>query len=244
MKSLYRTALIIASVLVTYLYATAPPARNFAEPESAKILFFHAPEAMLCTVFFLWGAIMAGRYLRTRDIAFDIRSLASIEMGTLLCLLATATGMVFAYEQWGVAWDWDFRQVSIFIQLLIYAAYFALRAGFSSRERAAANAGAYSIFAFLTVPFLIWVLPRLPQFATKHAGANQAVTGGGLDSTYRAIFYSCAVVIGLVALYCYKLRVREAEAFAHSEKFDVIQDSSFDSTSAGVVRPVRLRDTD
>ncbi|MBA3726445.1 MAG: hypothetical protein H0W86_08330, partial [Armatimonadetes bacterium] len=145
---------------------------------------------------------------------------------------------------WSVAWDWDFRQVSIFIQLLIYAAYFALRAGFSSRERAAANAGAYSIFAFLTVPFLIWVLPRLPQFAQKHGGANQAVSGGGLDSTYTAIFYSCAVVIGLVALYCYKLRVREAEAFAHSEKFDAIQDSSIDSAPAGVVRPVRLRDTD
>jgi len=243
-RSFYRIALVIASIFVTYLYAAAPPARNFAQPDSAKILFFHAPEAMLCTLFFLWGAIMAGRYLRTRDLAFDIRCLASIEIGTLLCLLATATGMVFAYEQWGVAWDWDPRQLTIFIQLLIYAAYFALRAGFSSKERAAANAGAYSIFAFLTVPFLIWVLPRLPQFATKHAGANQAVTGGGLDSTYRAIFYSCAVVIGLVALYCYKLRVREAEASAHSENLDAIQVSSFDSAPASVVRPVRLRDTD
>ncbi|MBA3726680.1 MAG: hypothetical protein H0W86_09565, partial [Armatimonadetes bacterium] len=102
MKFFYRISLVIASIFVTYLYATAPPARNFPQPDSAKILFFHAPEAMLCTLFFLWGAIMAGRYLRTRDMAFDIRSLASIEMGMLLCLLATTTGMVFAYEQWSV----------------------------------------------------------------------------------------------------------------------------------------------
>ena len=92
------------------------------------------------------------------------------------------------------------------------------------------------------VPFLLFVLPRLPQLQTKHAGANNAVVGGGLDPTYRAIFYSCAVVIGLVAVWCYKLRVRQAELAILKE--EQAHESSDSATNSGVVRPVRLRDVD
>ena len=240
-----RLIIFLCAIAATILYATVPPAKGFAEPGSARILLFHVPEAMMCTLYFLWGAIMAFRYLMSAqkgraEIAFDNRSLAAIEMGTILCLLATTTGMVFAYEQWGVAWDWDPRQVTIFIQLLIYAAYFALRTAFSARERGRAAAAAYAVFAFLTVPLLIWVLPRLPQFSGKHSGANDAVVGGGLDSTYRMYWMACMVLIGTVALWCYKLRVNQIDSAAKKE----YETDTSDSPDSGVVRPVRLRGVD
>jgi heme exporter protein C len=242
---IYRVFLILLSAAATVAYVLAPPGAGFQKPESARILFFHVPEAMLCTFFFIWGAIMGVRYLLSGrngvgNTAFDIRALASIEVGTILCILATTTGMVFAYEQWGVAWDWDPRQVTILMQLLIYAAYFALRAGFVSRERSAANSAAYSVFAGLTVPFLIWVLPRLPQFQTKHSGANKAVIGGNLDQTYGTLFALSVLTIGLVALWCYKLRV--SQLTREEEKTN--EAASVDSADTGVVRPVRIRDLD
>ncbi len=238
-----RTLIILAAIAATVIYAITPPAQGFAKPESTRILLFHVPEAMLCGLFFLWGAIMAGRYLLsqkdgTANAAFDRRSLAAIEMGTILCVLATLTGMVFAYEQWGVAWDWDPRQTTIFVQLLIYAAYFALRTAFSTQERARASAGAYAVFAFLTVPILIWVLPRL--LPGKHSGANQAVVGGGLDSTYRLYFTVCLLIIAAVSVWCYTLRVRQADREAqHENEADAV-----DSADSGVVRPVRVRGVD
>jgi heme exporter protein C len=239
-----RIFVFLIATAATVLYFIAPSASGFRNPESAKILFFHVPEAMLCSVYFLWGAVMAGRYLLSQkngvaNAAFDRRSLAAIEMGTLLCVLATLTGMIFAYEQWGVAWDWDPRQVTIFIQLLIYAAYFALRTAFSSAERARASSAAYAVFSFLTVPFLIWILPRLPQFSGKHSGANEAVTGGGLDATYSLYFWICILCIGLVTLWCYNLRVQRADAYAKLDESDTL-----DSSDSGVVRPVRLRGMD
>ncbi|MDQ2985943.1 MAG: cytochrome c biogenesis protein [Armatimonadota bacterium] len=238
-----RILIILAALAATVLYAITPPAAGFAKPESTRILLFHVPEAMLCGFFFLWGAIMAARHLLSQRSGaakggFDRRSLAAIEMGTILCVLATLTGMVFAYEQWGVAWDWDPRQTTIFVQLLIYAAYFALRTAFSSPGRARAAAAAYAVFAFMTVPFLIWVLPRL--LPSKHSGANQAVVGGGLDTTYRTYFTICLIVIGAVAVWCYTLRVRQADREA---QLDHERDSS-DSPDSGVVRPVRLRGVD
>lgn len=239
LSAIYTLILALAAGYALYLYFTAPPAKNFLNPSTARILFFHAPEAMLCSLFFLWAAIMATAFLVTRSPKFDRSSLAAAEVGFILCLLATITGAIFAYEQWGIAWDWDPRQTSIFILLLIYAAYFALRGAFSSKEKSAAAAAAYAIFAFITVPFLVWVLPRLPQIATKHGGANQAVVGGGLDATYRGIFWYCALVIALISIWAYKLRVRQAAVSAALE--DSYGADSDTAASARVVEPVRLR---
>jgi heme exporter protein C len=241
---IYRVFLIVLGICSTVAYFWAPPAKGFLHPESAKILFFHAPEAMLCSLFFLWGAMMAIGYLRTRDLSYDRRSFAAIEVGLLLASLATLTGMVFAEQQWGVIWDWDVRQTSIFIQILIYAAYFALRMGFTDREMSAGVSAGYAIFAFLTVPILIWILPRVALWPSKHAGANQAVVGGGLDMTYRLIFYLCVISIGLTAVWCYKLRVRETTEKDQQEVDDVLASGDPYSTDSGVVRPVRLRRMD
>lgn len=238
---IYRVFLLSSAIAITALYIWAPGAKGFPQEESAKIMFFHVPPAMLCTLFYLWGALMAIRYLKTKNPTFDVRSMAAIEVGTLLCLLATLTGMVFAKVQWGAFWEWDPRQTSILIQLLIYAAYFALRFSFSDPNRARAYAAAYAIFAFPTVPFLIFVLPRIVAF-TLHGGANQAVLGGGLDPTYRAIFYTSLVVIFLCFAWAYKMRVREGEEAIQKEVADGLEAGRRDSADTGVVRPVRLRD--
>ncbi|MCW5947041.1 MAG: cytochrome c biogenesis protein CcsA [Fimbriimonadales bacterium] len=238
---IYRIFLLLAGIGVTGLYVWAPGAKGFPQEESAKILFFHVPPAMLCPLFYLWGAVMSIRYLRTKDPRFDVRAVAAIEVGTLLCVLATLTGMVFARVQWGAFWEWDPRQTSIFIQLLIYAAYFALRYSFSNQERSRAYSAAYAIFAFPTVPFLIFALPRMVTF-TLHGGANQAVVGGGLDPTYRSIFYTTLVVILLCFAWAYSLRVREGEEWLAKEESDGLATGGSDTADPGVVRPVRLRD--
>lgn len=51
--------------------------------------------------------------------------------------------------------------LSIFILLMIYGAYLALRAAIPSEERKGTLGAVYSIFAFPTVPFLIFVMPRI-----------------------------------------------------------------------------------
>jgi heme exporter protein C len=50
--------------------------------------------------------------------------------------------------------------------LLIYAAYFALRSAIEHEERKAALASVYSILAFVTVPFFVFIVPRV--YATLH----------------------------------------------------------------------------
>jgi heme exporter protein C len=88
---------------------------------------------------------------------------AAIEQGFLFSILATATGSIFAKVVWGSFWNWDPRETSILILLLIYGAYFALRSAIDDAERREQLAAVYALLAFVTVPLLIFVVPRLAE---------------------------------------------------------------------------------
>ncbi|MCS7066558.1 MAG: cytochrome c biogenesis protein, partial [Fimbriimonadales bacterium] len=158
-----RIALGIAGLGMLTLTALAffwvPPARDFQDPGSARIILFHVPAAFMSVLCFLAGGFFGWRYLRHRQLMDDARSTAANEVGMLFAIITTLTGMVFASQQWGKPWHWDPRQTTILILLLIYAAYFALRAALEDdRQRASLSAG-YTLFAALTVPFLVFILP-------------------------------------------------------------------------------------
>lgn len=141
-----------------FLYA--PSAQGFAG-ESARIVFFHVPTAWVATLAFLVSCVASIRYLRGRDPRDDVRARVAAGLGLLGAILATVTGSIFARIMWGSYWNWDPRETSITFLLLIYAAYFALRGAVADPERRATLAAVYSILAFVTVPFLVFVVPRV-----------------------------------------------------------------------------------
>lgn len=129
--------------------------------ESSRIVFFHVPTAWVCVLAFLVSCVASIRYLLKRDPDDDIRAANAARLGLLFAVLATTTGAVFARIMWNAYWNWDPRQISIAVLLLIYAAYFALRSAVPDPERRAALAAVYAILAFVSVPFLVFVVPRI-----------------------------------------------------------------------------------
>ena len=125
--------------------------------EKARIIFFHVPTAWLSVMAFFTGMFYGIRYLRKRDIRDDLRSSAAAGLGLLFCILATVTGMIWAKFNWGSFWNWDPRETSIFVLLLIYGAYFALRSAVEVEEKRATLSAVYSIIAAVTVPFFVFV---------------------------------------------------------------------------------------
>ena len=104
-----------------------------------------------------WGAA----FLRRNDFAADVKSAAAAQLGLLFTLLATGSGALFAKLTWGAYWNWDPRQTTIFVLLLIYGAYLTLRAAIPDPRRRGRASAVYALLAFLTVPFLVFILPRL-----------------------------------------------------------------------------------
>lgn len=129
--------------------------------ERVKILNFHVPMAWIAVLAYLISMIYSIQYLRKRDMKNDIFASSSAYLGTVFTILATVTGAIWAKFNWGSFWNWDPRQTSIFILLLIYFAYFVLRASVENKELKARLSSVYSIIAFVTVPFLVFVLPRI-----------------------------------------------------------------------------------
>jgi heme exporter protein C len=130
---------------------------------TGRIIIMHVPTAWLSTLAFGIAAIYSVLYLRRRRPGDDDRALAAVEQGLLFSILATATGSVFAKVVWGSFWNWDPRETSILVLLLIYGAYFALRSAIDDPERRQTLAAVYAVLAFATAPLLTFVVPRLAE---------------------------------------------------------------------------------
>jgi len=183
--------LLIFVVMIGVIIASfVTPAPQKIIGESSRIFYYHIPQAWVCVLAFAVSMIYSIRYLRGRRAEDDDRALEAARLGFIFCVLAALTGSIFAKVTWGSFWNWDPRETSIFILLLIYGAYFALRGAIDIEEKRAALAAVYSIFAFLTVPFLIFVIPRLvPSLhpADSVLDENMKFTMG---PTVRTIFFT------------------------------------------------------
>lgn len=176
--------------------------------ENAKIIFFHVPTAWLTVVAFLMTAIYGIKYLRKRNLDDDAKAYAAAQLGIIMCILATVTGAVWAKFAWGSFWSWDPRQTSIFALLLIYGAWFALRSAIESDDKRATLSSVYSIIAFVTVPFFIFVMPRI--MTGLHPGSADDTNAGPvvdfqMNSSMQLIFFLS--LIGFTILYFWMWKV-------------------------------------
>lgn len=139
--------------------------------ELGRNMLFHVPMSFVATIAFLFATIYSIMFLRKKKMEYDFRARAASAIGLLFTILATVTGSIWARFSWGTFWNWDPRETSIFILLLIYIAYFLLRSLLEEgEEKKARIAAVYNIIAFVTVPFLMFVLPRITQ--SLHPGSS------------------------------------------------------------------------
>jgi heme exporter protein C len=172
--------------------------------EKARILFFHVPMAWVSVVAFLFSMFYGIKYLRNRDLDNDLKSASSAGLGLLFCILATVTGSVWAKFNWGSFWNWDPRETSIFVLLLVYGAYFALRSSIEVEEKRATLSAVYAILSGMTVPFFIFVLPRL--MASLHPDPIVNTEGKvHMNGTMLAVFLGS--LMGFTALFFWMLTI-------------------------------------
>lgn len=173
---LLRAAIMLLTIGVLFaVFCLVPPAEGLGY--YVRLAFFHIPVAWVAVLAFLMSAYYGVRYLSKQELRSDRLSAASIRLGFIFVLLATLSGALFSKLTWGAYWNWDPRQTTIFVLLLIYGAYLTLRSALSGADRArrARVCAVYALFSFLTVPFLVFIVPRLyfslhPQPVLNAAG--------------------------------------------------------------------------
>jgi heme exporter protein C len=135
--------------------------------DAGRIIIMHVPTAWVTSLAFTVSAFYSALYLWRRSPEHDAGAVAAAEVGFVFCILATVSGAIFAQIVWGVFWNWDPRETSIVVLLLIYAAYFALRSALDDPERRRRLSAVYNLFAAVTMPFLLFVAPRVAE-STLH----------------------------------------------------------------------------
>ncbi len=154
-KILILLTLAIGAAIIFFV----PPIKGLGEV--AKIIFFHVPTAWVSVIAFFASAFFAAKFLRTLNFSFDKLSERAARLGFVFVLLSTISGAIFSKLTWGAYWNWDPRQTTIFVLILIYGAYLTLRAAVSDEKTRAKVSAVYSLLSVLTVPFLVFIIPRM-----------------------------------------------------------------------------------
>ncbi len=182
-------------LVAAFLYV--PPDMSLGQ--AARIIFFHIPVAWVTVLAFFVSAGYSIRYLVKRQRLDDRRAANAATIGIVFCLLATLTGSLFARITWGAFWNWDPRETSIFVLLLFYFAYFALRAAIGDEETRASLTAAYSTLGIVVVPFLVFIAPRLAALTGLHPDLfNQS---GGFDMSPRMLQVFLASLVGFTGIF-------------------------------------------
>jgi heme exporter protein C len=191
------------SGMIVFSYVLPAPQQQIGE--SSRIFYYHIPQAWICVLAFGVSAVFSVKYLRSRLPVDDDRAVIAAGLGFLFCILATVTGSIFAKVTWGSFWNWDPRETSIFVLLLIYGAYFALRGAIDVEDRRATLAAVYSVFAFITVPFLIFVVPRVvPSLHPADSVIDQNLRFT-MSPAVRTVFFTSLGMFTILFFWMYNL---------------------------------------
>lgn len=179
--------------------------------EKAKIIFFHVPTSWLTVIAFFMSTIYSVKYLRKKDLNDDLKAYSAAQLGIIFCILATVTGSIWAKFSWGSFWHWDPRETSIFILLLIYGAFFALRSAIETEEKRASLSAVYLIISFLTVPFFIFIMPRI--MTGLHPGSADDTNAGPvvdfkMNANMMLVFYISLAAFTILYFWMWRLNYK------------------------------------
>lgn len=198
------TGFLLSAVIIA-VFLLPPPQKDLGDV--SRIFFFHVPVAWVAVLAFFISMANSVLFLKKDEIIYDLQAVTAARLGFLFCILALITGMIFARNTWGSFWNWDPRETSLFILILIYGAYFALRSAVETKERKASLSAVYSILAFLTVPFLVFVIPRVYQSLHPAASVIDSELRFQLPLPYLLVFLSSILGFTLIFIWIYKMEI-------------------------------------
>lgn len=183
------------------------PFRNILE-ETIRNLYYHVPLWFAMIILFFTSMVYSILYLRKKELRHSILAAEFARVGVLFGFLGLTTGMIWAKHTWGAYWNWDLRQNTAAVQVLIYVAYFILRDSFDDLEKKSRIGSVYNIFAFATVIPLMFVIPRLAPSLHPGSGGNIALGANDLDNTMRMVFYPAIIGFTLLGVWITSLFTR------------------------------------
>ena len=177
-----------------------------------RILFFHAPAAIVGMLGYFVALVMSVMYLSSGNLRWDSLAASIVEVSLVFSCVNIVTGSIWARIIWGIWWTWDYRLTSALVCILIFFGYLSMRRAVEEPTHRARLSSALCIFGCVDV-VIVW--KSIEWFRNNHPGPVLSIrTGGGaMDPHMERIFYLNFLALLLVAAALVLVRTRQ-EAMA------------------------------
>lgn len=173
-----------------------------------RILFFHAPAAMVGMIGYFVALLLSILYLSSGAFRYDSLAASVIEVSLVFSVVNIVTGSIWARIIWGVWWTWDYRLTSALVCVLIFFGYLMLRRAIDEPTQRARLSAALCIFGCVDV-VIVW--KSIEWFRNQHPSpVLDFRTGGGhIDPAMQHIFYLNFYAILMMAIALVLIRTRQ-----------------------------------
>jgi heme exporter protein C len=180
---------MVPALYMIFLFAPTEATQGQAQ----RIFYIHVPLAIIGaygSAILLFIGCLA--FLITRNLKWDRFAAVSAEMGVVFTTAQLLTAIMWAKPIWGVWYAFDARGTLQIVLLLIFIAYFMLRAYLPDREKRAKLCGVFGLLGMIDVPFNYLSIYFL---RTQHPQPVVSPGGGGVDPDMAK-----TLVVSLVAI--------------------------------------------
>ena len=196
---------LIPALYMIFLFAPTEAKQGNAQ----RIFYIHVPLAVVgaygSAILLFIGCL---GFLVSRDLKWDRFAAASAEMGVVFTAAQLLTAMMWAKPIWGVWYTFDSRGTLQVVLLLIYIAYFMLRAYLPDREKRAKLCGVFGLLGMVDVPINYL---SIYLFRTQHPQPVVSPGGGGVDPDMEKTLIMAFIAITLLYAYLFVRRLTIAK---------------------------------
>ena len=173
-----------------------------------RILFFHAPAAMVGMIGYFVALTFSVLYLSSKNFLYDSLAASIVEVSLVFSLVNIITGSIWARIIWGIWWTWDYRLTSALVCILIFFGYLVMRRAIDEPTQRARLSSALCIFGCVDV-VIVW--KSIEWFRNQHPGpVLDFRTGGGkMDPAYAHVFWLNFLAILLMGVALVLVRTRQ-----------------------------------
>ena len=188
----------LAAVAVLGLLST--PADD-VQGDAVRIIYVHVPAAAGAYAAFVLTAVGSIMWLWRRSAWWDIVAHAGAEIGSVLCGLTLATGMLWGRPTWGTYWEWgDVRLVTTLILLLVMVGYLSVRAMGGEPAKVATRAAVIGLVGAVNMPIVNrsvdwWANRTLHQRSSVAEGNIEGLT---LFTLFAALMVTATAMLWMV----------------------------------------------
>jgi heme exporter protein C len=178
---------------------------DYQQKDAFRIVYVHAPSAMLSLAIYTTMAVAAAVGLIWRIKVAHAAAAACAPIGAWFTVVTLGTGMLWGKPMWGTYWAWDPRLTSELVLLFLYFGYMGLRAAIEDPQKADKASAVLAVVGVVNVPIIRF---SVNWWNSLHQPATRLVGESDMDwsMTWPLLLMFVAFILYFAAVMLVRLR--------------------------------------